>query len=287
MKKVNQAELSRANWHGLKPIAREILAWPPVNVFARRLSPRVPVSAREGWFLGDGFKVKMLRPRHCQVAMELVRNNGRFAKVADNAVMDCLQDMARKSATFLDLGAYTGLFALVAAKANPALVAHAFEIVPETHRLAVANVAANDLQDRVTVHLHGLSNEPGEMTMPFDMHSTSLPSSLSIGSAFEGGVTIPISRLDDLLPDLQGPVSLKIDVEGWEPQVLTGASKLLATHKPTIIAEVLAGEGEAVQAILDPLGYSYWHFSDDGLVRRDRIEGVRRQRDWVFRAGMP
>lgn len=283
MKRVNEADLSRANWHGLKPIAREVLAWPPINVFARRLSPRVPVSAKEAWFNGQGFRVKMLRPRHCQVAMELVRNNGAFVSPSDNAVMDCLQEMARNSATFLDLGAYTGLFALVAAKANPALVAHAFEIVPETHRLAVANVAANDLQDRVTVHLHGLSDDPGSMTMPFDMHSTSLPSSLSIGSAFEGGVTIPIGRLDDLLPDLPGPVSLKIDVEGWEPKVLAGAAKMLATHRPTIIAEVLPGEGEAIQAILDPLGYSYWHFANEGLLRRDRIEGVRRQRDWVFR----
>jgi FkbM family methyltransferase len=284
LKKVSEADLSRANWHGLKPIAREVLAWGPINAVARHLSPRVPVAAKEAWFQGQGFRVKMLKPRHCQVAMELVRNNGRFAKESDNAVMDCLQEMARSSATFLDLGAYTGLFALVATKTNPALIAHAFEIVPETHRLAVANVAANDLQDRVTVHLHGLSDGPGKMTMPFDMHSTSLPSSLSIGSDFEGGVDIPIGRLDDFLPDLPGPVSLKIDVEGWEPKVLAGAAKLLATHRPTIIAEVLPGEGEAIQAILDPLGYSYWHFADKGLIQRERVEGVRRQRDWVFRA---
>lgn len=48
---------------------------------------------------------------------------------------------------------------------------------------------------------------------------------------------IPTLRLDDL--DLQSNVALiKLDVEGWEPNVLEGARKLIEAQKPLVVVEV-------------------------------------------------
>jgi hypothetical protein len=53
----------------------------------------------------------------------------------------------------------------------------------------------------------------------------------------EGGTyAVPLRRLDQLVT---GCVDfLKIDVEGYEGQVLAGAEKLLAKHKPTLFLEL-------------------------------------------------
>jgi FkbM family methyltransferase len=281
MKRIGQADLLRGDWRGWKKPLREVLLWPPVNILAKHLSPRVPVAAPTAVFHGDGFDVTMLRPRDCQVAAELFRHGGRFTRRSDDLVLTCLQRLAQRSSAFVDIGAYSALFALVAAKANPACEVHAFEIVPETYLLAQANVIANDLVGRVNVHLHGLGGDTGQVHMPAALNTSSLPSSLSLGSAFEGGVRIPVDRLDDLL-NLSGRVAMKLDVEGWEPQVLAGAADTLRRLKPDIIIEILRNDGPAVEAILAPLGYGFWHFTDDGLVRHDHMLGVRGQRDWLL-----
>lgn len=282
MKSFGASEIARDNWGGWKRPLRDALLWPPVNALARLVSARVPVSAPSATFHGYGFDVSLLRPRDCQVATELARNNGRFAHRSDDVVLEHFQKLVRESATFLDIGAYTGLFSLVAAKANPNIRVHAFEIVPETFLLAQSNVIANDLVGRVSLHLHGLGDRPSEVHIPATLNTASLPSSLSLGSAFSGGVRIPVDRLDDLLPDLAGPMVIKIDVEGFEPQVLAGAYKTLERLKPDIIIEVLRDQGAEVEALLLPLGYKFWHFTDGGLVQRERLQGVRVQRDWLL-----
>lgn len=282
MKSFGASEIAKDNWGGFKRPLRDALLWPPINLLARLVSDRVPVSAASATFHGDGFDISLLRPRDCQVATELARHGGRFTHPSDDLVLQHFQRLARRSASFLDIGSYTGLFSLVAAKANPNIRVHAFEIVPETFLLAQSNVIANDLVGRVSLHLHGLGDRPSEVHIPATLNTASLPSSLSLGSAFSGGVRIPVDRLDDLLPDLAGPMVIKIDVEGFEPQVLAGAYKTLERLKPDIIIEVLKDQGPEVEAILKPLGYSFWHFTDDGLVKKDKLQGVRVQRDWLL-----
>ena len=68
-------------------------------------------------------------------------------------------------------------------------------------------------------------------------------------------VTVPVIRLDDLIP---GPIDvLKIDAEGFEVDVLTGAARLLST-KPIVIVESeerhRPGAPAQVRAILESHG---------------------------------
>lgn len=289
VKAYGSKDVRRANWGGLKPIVRSVLLFPTINAAARMAGrviggawlQRLPVAAARATYQG-GVSVDLLDPRDCQVAAELFRNGGLPRLAADRRVLTFLEALALRCSTFLDIGAYTGLFALIAARSNPELKAVAFEIVPETYLLLTRNVIANDLIGRVEPRLCGLGPVPDTIVMPTALGSASLPSSLSISSTFEEGVRIPVARLDDLCGDIAGPVGIKIDVEGFEAAVLAGGSALLARHRPDIICEVLPGEGADVEAVLSPLGYAFHHFTATGLERRDRIAGVHGLRDWVF-----
>jgi hypothetical protein len=78
---------------------------------------------------------------------------------------------------------------------------------------------------------------------------------------------------------------IKIDVEGFEDQVLKGASRLVRECLPDIICEVLPFAEEstrAISAMLGPLGYRWFCFEDDDLKAREHLEPLSRMRDWLL-----
>jgi hypothetical protein len=50
-------------------------------------------------------------------------------------------------------------------------------------------------------------------------------------------LTVRVERLDDALPEGLVPALIKIDVEGAEEQVLTGALETLRRHRPVVVLE--------------------------------------------------
>lgn len=76
-----------------------------------------------------------------------------------------------------------------------------------------------------------------------------------------GSVDVPVDTLDNLLADTVGgwrlPVRLlKIDVEGYEQEVLRGATGVLKSHRPDVVIEAQSDEAlREVQRRLSPLGY--------------------------------
>jgi FkbM family methyltransferase len=163
--------------------------------------------------------------------------------------------LARKAEVFVDVGAYSGLYTVLACVANPALRAVTFE--PNPGRLAqlTANMTANGLRDRVTVMGTALSARSGRATLaipPDDSTAT-----LAGPAPGDRTVEVPVTTGDAALAGL--PVDLvKIDVEGFEPEVLLGMSRLLTTRRPEIIAECL--DPEALTRLRDVAsGYGYRH----------------------------
>jgi hypothetical protein len=87
------------------------------------------------------------------------------------------------------------------------------------------------------------------------------------------------------------PGVLKIDTESTEPDVLRGAARLLAEHRPWLICEVLAGRTETeLTEILEPLGYAWYRIDGPGpLERRTVLEGDRSYAhlNWLFAPAPP
>lgn len=145
----------------------------------------------------------------------------------------------------LDAGANKGQFSRAAATAFPGARLIAFEpleAVAAEWRANLADVAGAE------VHACALGAEDGTVT--FHPHEYSLSSSvlpLAEGAGAEGGggagelaaVEVPVRRLDDVvtLDDLRAPLLAKLDVQGYELEVLRGATATLA-HVDALVVEL-------------------------------------------------
>lgn len=268
MRPINRAMLAtaallpRADWHARLPVALDA------------------VTAA----LPDGQEITMGNPGRCNVAQELHWHNGHLGTVQDQNALRAALLLSRDAACFLDVGSYSGLFALAAARINPDLKAFAYEIVGENFLLIQENILRNDLADRVIPQLVAVGPETGEMRTPFAIGFSALTSSVALDWSFENGIRVPVRRLDDLFPLLEGNVVMKIDVEGFEMEVLDGARTFLKRHKPDIVCEVLrrAKRVPEMTELLGGLGYRWLHITENGFEPKIEVTADKYRRDWLL-----
>ncbi len=229
----------------LRAVVRYVLTLKPVNkavvsvlsaMGENAWRDRIPVLEGEGVLdLGTDGEIVMSQPAQCQVALELFWNEGRLKHPADRHALEAAMAFARESEVFLDIGAYTGLFAMSAARVNPDIRSYAYEIVPENFQILYENVIRNDLLASVHPRLCGISDKRTLMKMPFSLNAGLLASSVALDWQMDTGVSIPVDSIDQLHGSDGGRTAIKIDVEGFEAEVLEGGRAFLTAHKPDIL----------------------------------------------------
>ena len=287
-------DIRRASWFGLKPAVARSLSTRAINPFVRfaaaRLLPasighRLPLNRRSVTYrLESGSSFELLDPLHDIVARDVYWGGGKPSEPAERNKLAFLERVSKSADLFIDVGAYAGICSLIATCSNPHLKVIAYELVPENFLLLVKNVIENDLVGRIDARLGGLGKVHSAIKVPRSLGAASYMTSISLGSAFERGVSIPVTPLDDDV-NLSGRVVIKIDVEGFEDQVLKGASRLVRECLPDIICEVLPFAEEstrAISAMLGPLGYRWFCFEDHDLKAREHFEPLSRMRDWLL-----
>ncbi len=292
----------RQSWFGAKQHVKAAMARPPfhlgVTIAARCLPAskvaRLPAPAKVTEVVGRtsrGSQFVLLAPDRCEIAKELYWGNGRRPRPEDALALDIVVNLCAGADVFLDVGAYTGMFAVATASANPRLRVHAFEMVPAVAAALDANLARNRLAARVTVHRTAVGSLRRTVRVPSGEGGSALPSFLSTRMEFDDGVDVECRPLDDVLPSLRDgdEVVMKIDVEGAEPEVLESGSRLLSRYTPDILCEVLpgVGDGPALEQRLKPHGYSYYLVTDAGLEPRPGIVPDETFRDWLFTTKAP
>ena len=138
-----------------------------------------------------------------------------------------------KGMTVVDAGANIGVASIFAAALGAERI-FAFEPCPQNFNLLKANLAANHLVGRVEAFPFAL----GEVTsqgMLGVSYSGSGCCSLALQNFWHREqIPVEIRRLDDCV---DGPVAfLKLDVEGYEREVLRGATRIISESRPTIAA---------------------------------------------------
>jgi FkbM family methyltransferase len=195
--------------------------------------------------------------------------------------LDCfltLLDRAGPGAVH-DVGANVGLYGLLAASYSDRAV-HCFEPAPDTARTAREIAAAGDLD--VTVAEIALGDASGTATLYL---SDSTDSSNSLNPKFRAHskeIVVPLETLDDYVARTGDvPAIIKIDTETTEPEVLAGARKVIAEHRPWIMVEVLWSlVEERLHAVMDEFGYSYYHLNGPGP--REPVETIVGDASWTY-----
>jgi FkbM family methyltransferase len=149
---------------------------------------------------------------------------------------------------FVDIGANVGSYTILAAKVCGAR-AIAFEPDPQTNKRLVKNVEINEIGELVTSVQMALGDASDTVAFTTGKDTTN-----RIASADDQDTQqVPLARLDDVLGDAR-PQLIKIDVEGYESEVLKGASETLRQNElQAIISE---STSEAVREILRGFGFS-------------------------------
>ncbi|GAB3048728.1 hypothetical protein GCM10027079_12330 [Sediminivirga luteola] len=288
----------RQSWYGAKKHVKTALSLPVLHPLMRLVAPRIPrITVRRlpaprrlrevrGYAGGAGFV--MVRPDRCEIAKELYWGHGHRPDPQDALALEVMTALAKQARTFLDIGAYTGVFTLAAAAANQHIRAHAYEIVPPVALALRANVERNRIADRTTVHHVGVGDPATTMRVPTSDDGSALPSFYSSDMAFDEGTTVGFVSLDSLTDEVRGPVAMKVDIEGGEASLFGHGQEFLARHRPDILCEVLPdADASALAALLAPHGLRYYVVGAQALEPRNALEPDAAYRDWFFSPRTP
>lgn len=145
-----------------------------------------------------------------------------YAGLHEFADMAFVLHLLRPGDVFADIGANVGSYTVLASGVRGARTV-AFEPDPDTATALRRNVTLNRLEGLVTVHETALGAAPGEARLTVGLDTTNRILAAEPGPAR----TVRMDTLDHALGG-QTPVLIKLDVEGYETEVLRGAAMTLA-----------------------------------------------------------
>ncbi len=195
----------------------------------------------------------------------------------------------------LDIGANTATYALTAKALSPASRVHAIEPLARIAAMARQNAATAGLD--VHVACLAFARDSGELPIydPGGANAYSASLSPDFLPGEKSAYLVPVDSVDAYCRE-QGldPLSIKIDVEGLEGDVICGAAGLLERGRCIILCEWL-GSSEShreAQALLQERGYIALDVEDLAEVTLDMQRGftqrnlilVHRSRAAEFRA---
>jgi FkbM family methyltransferase len=140
-----------------------------------------------------------------------------------------LLDLVRPGVRFADIGANVGYFSLLIAKHARGAVIHAFE----PHPMTSAVLALNAWNSGADITTHAIALSAGERTLALSTAPTNLGDTRTRVSD-TADMIAPAARLDQVLPDAVFDL-VKIDVQGFEPDVLAGMTAALRRSPGVVI----------------------------------------------------
>lgn len=153
----------------------------------------------------------------------------------------------------VDVGAHVGNHALYFAHML-GLRTIAFEPNPTTYGYLVANLASNGLGETCRTCNAAVGSASGQVR-PLDASDRN--SGMATVEADPAGAIAMVTLDDQVLGEPRIDV-IKIDVEGWELDVLRGAERVLRQHQPILYIEIMQPRFREVESHLRERGYLCW-----------------------------
>ena len=139
---------------------------------------------------------------------------------------------------FIDCGANTGAVICKLIKTNSKLRGFAFEPHPMTFSKLKSNVELNGISSAVDLFNNALGATAGSIEMSVrGSESMAVVKNSTFGANDEDSEIVNIQQvtIDDCMDSISGEVIIKIDVEGWELEVLKGSLKTLARTSKIVV----------------------------------------------------
>lgn len=180
---------------------------------------------------------------------------------------------------FIDVGANIGSYTILAAAGCSCKVV-SFEPSKRTFSVLRRNIKVNNLEHLVETHCLALSNASGSIRFTTNCDTTNhvVPEGKS-DTADAGYEIVPVTTLDEILGERYSSSCkvIKLDVEGFELNVLKGATSTLTSENMlAIIVEIngsssrYSGTDDEIVNFLQSMGYS--SFKYDAIGRK--VNGV-------------
>ena len=170
----------------------------------------------------------------------------------------------------IDVGAYEGNWSIAAKAIWPDAALTMVE--PNEAKLSLLSKIAGDLNGGVVCELLGAND--GETVTFYVMGSGS--SVMNEHSSLpRTKVQRPLKTLDSLLRDAAGPALLKIDAQGYELEILKGASRVLTTTEAVLLEVSLIEINKGAPLFHDVIAF----MQDRGFLVADILEIHRRPLD--------
>ena len=168
--------------------------------------------------------------------------------IYEKSLIDWAKQFVSPNSTFVDVGAHIGSWTLIMSQLAKEVVA--FEPQRMRYYQLCGNISINDLSNVRALNYALATHERRDSTMVITKFGVDTGSStlredvtrhaIAAGSPVTGTETVDVKCLDDF--KLDNISLIKIDVEGFELDVLEGAVATLQRCKPFIVVELWDGE---------------------------------------------
>jgi len=174
----------------------------------------------------------------------------------------------KQGGTAYDIGANYGMHALLMAKLVGASGhVYAFEPDPMIFQRLMEHVEMNRFYHVKSVRA-GVWNHSGRAQF-FSGHHLGAGYCAEVGGTSDCGMEIEVFSLDDFVFERNHcpPDFIKVDVEGAESKVLSGARRVLETYRPMLLIDLDNPEQDvAVGTMLAHLGYKAYRTTSEEII---------------------
>lgn len=182
------------------------------------------------------------------------------------------------SDVILDIGANSGIYALVAKTVNPSAKVYAFEPVKRVYAKLNENISLNHF-DIIAIE-KAVSNNDGQATIYDNLnehiYSVTVNKNLFLPTTKVIETPVETIKLDTFVKEyrLKKIDLIKIDVETHEAEVLEGFSEYLNKFRPTLLLEILEEDvAKRISDLIKNLGYLYFNIDEKGFTKQTNTLG--------------
>lgn len=190
-----------------------------------------------------------------------------YAGLHEFADMAFCLHLLRSGDLFVDVGANIGSYTVLVSKVL-GTNSVTLEPVPQTFERLQRNININDISNLVDARCCAVGATSGSIKFSTDCDTTNQV----VDDKYNGAwIEVPVLSLDEILQTLK-PTLIKIDVEGYEPEIIEGAKETLKSD--SLLAILLETVSPEIENVLQSNGFI--SASYDPFTRKISTSNVNR-----------